>query len=188
VVISVLLISANFYSQGNWAGLLLPFVLGTGMALPWPIAGAGLGLLPKPGAWMVWVKYSFGVLIIVFALYYGHLAYTLFQGESAMSLDAAGKKEGGNPSQQAAAQMAEQLERAQKEGKPVFMDFWATWCKNCTAMDETTFKDPTVQKELEGFVVIKYQAENPSAPEVKAMLDRMGVLGLPTYVVLTKKK
>ena len=33
------------------------------MGLPWPFAGAGLSFLPKPGKWMVRVKYGFGVLI-----------------------------------------------------------------------------------------------------------------------------
>ncbi|HWC00500.1 MAG TPA: cytochrome c biogenesis protein CcdA, partial [Bryobacteraceae bacterium] len=61
VVISVLLVSAHLYGKGIVAGLLLPFLLGLGMALPWPFAGAGLSFLPKPGKWMKWVKYSFGM-------------------------------------------------------------------------------------------------------------------------------
>ena len=49
-----------------------------GMAIPWPIAGAGLAALPKPGAWMVRVKQAFGVLILATAVYYGYAAYSLF--------------------------------------------------------------------------------------------------------------
>ena len=45
--------------------LALPFCLGLGMAIPWPIAGAGIAALPKPGMWMVRVKQAFGVLILV---------------------------------------------------------------------------------------------------------------------------
>ena len=48
------------------------------MAMPWPIAGAGIAALPKPGAWMVRVKQAFGVFILATALYYGYQAYTLF--------------------------------------------------------------------------------------------------------------
>ena len=58
VVISVLLLSANLYQAGNPMALLLPFVLGIGMALPWPFAGAGMSFLPKPGAWMTKIKYA----------------------------------------------------------------------------------------------------------------------------------
>ena len=54
------------------------FFLGVGMAIPWPIAGAGLAALPKPGAWMVRVKQVFGVIILATAAYYGYEAYGLF--------------------------------------------------------------------------------------------------------------
>ena len=58
------------------------FVLGLGMALPWPFAGAGLSFLPKPGKWMKGIKYAFGVLILLFAGYYGHLAVNLYSSAS----------------------------------------------------------------------------------------------------------
>jgi thiol:disulfide interchange protein len=58
-------------------GLALPFVLGLGMALPWPFAGAGLSFLPKPGAWMVKVKYGFGMIIFGFAAWYGYVGLGL---------------------------------------------------------------------------------------------------------------
>ena len=64
VVIQVVLFSSNLYATGTTIALALPFVLGVGMAMPWPIAGAGLASLPKPGAWMVRVKQAFGVLIL----------------------------------------------------------------------------------------------------------------------------
>ena len=48
------------------------------MAMPWPIAGAGLAALPKPGTWMVRVKQAFGVFILATAVYYGYEAYSIF--------------------------------------------------------------------------------------------------------------
>ncbi|MCX6996025.1 MAG: thioredoxin family protein [Kiritimatiellaeota bacterium] len=169
VLLSVLLLAGQLYSQGQPAGLLLPFLLGLGMALPWPLAGAGLALLPKPGGWMTKVKYVFGALILALAAYYGYEAYRLF-------------RPGGNTP---AEEFARQLDAAQAAGRPGFIDFWATWCKNCTAMDATTFKDPAVRQKLAGFTVIKYQAERPNDPPAKEILDHYGVVGLPTYVILT---
>ena len=64
VVIQVVLFSSNLYATGTTLALALPFCLGLGMAIPWPIAGAGLAALPKPGAWMVRVKQAFGVFIL----------------------------------------------------------------------------------------------------------------------------
>ena len=62
VVIQVVLFSSNLYATGTKLALALPFCLGIGMAIPWPIAGAGLAALPKPGMWMVRVKQAFGVV------------------------------------------------------------------------------------------------------------------------------
>ena len=50
VVIQVVLFSSNLYATGTSAALALPFVLGLGMAIPWPIAGAGIAALPRPGS------------------------------------------------------------------------------------------------------------------------------------------
>ena len=58
VVIQVVLFSSSLYAAGTTAALALPFLLGLGMALPWPVAGAGISAMPKPGAWMVHVKHA----------------------------------------------------------------------------------------------------------------------------------
>src|SRR3954447_22602278 len=42
VVIQVVLFSSNLYATGTKIALALPFCLGLGMAIPWPVAGAGL--------------------------------------------------------------------------------------------------------------------------------------------------
>src|SRR5262249_34655512 len=79
VVLQVVLFSSDLYSKGTTVALGLPFLLGVGMAVPWPIAGAGLAALPKPGAWMVRVKQAFGVIILATAAYYAYEAYGLFR-------------------------------------------------------------------------------------------------------------
>ncbi len=48
VVIQVVLFSSNLYATGTTVALALPFILGIGMAIPLPIAGAGIAALPKP--------------------------------------------------------------------------------------------------------------------------------------------
>jgi thiol:disulfide interchange protein len=189
VVISVLLLSANLYAKGLLAGLLLPFLLGIGMALPWPFAGAGLQCLPKPGKWMKWIKYGFGILILGFAFYYGQLAFKLYDTRAttmALTMAPSGSlaKVGGT----AGETLQEKLHQAQLKHLPVFIDFAASWCKNCTAMDETVFNSAAVTQRLSDFVVIQFQAERPNESPAKEVLDRFGVVGLPTYLVLAPNK
>ena len=178
VVISVVLLSASLYGQGMTAGLFLPFLLGLGMALPWPFAGAGLSYLPKPGRWMTKVKSAFGVLILLFAAYYGYLAYELSRGPGRAPALAAAPNASANES------LAAALQHARAKGQRVFIDFQASWCKNCVAMDAEVFSRETVQSRLRDFVVIKYDAEHPNESPAREVLDQLHVIGLPTYIVL----
>ena len=183
VVIQVVLFASSLYAGGTSVALALPFVLGIGMAIPWPIAGAGLAALPKPGAWMVRVKQAFGVLILGTAVYYGYLSYSLFSNLWVDSTQVSGsvqeKLEQGWTSSLAAG-----LERAEREGKPVLIDFWATWCKNCLTMDKTTLEDPAVVASLDNYVKVKFQAEDLDAEPAKSLMSRFKAVGLPTYVIL----
>ncbi len=183
VVIQVVLFASDLYAGGSQIALALPFVLGLGMAIPWPIAGAGMAALPKPGAWMVRVKQVFGVLIIGTAIYYGYLAYTLFENRMVDGTEVSSSvdemlKSGWHSS------LAAGLSEAQRDQKPVLLDLWATWCKNCLVMDQTTLKDPAVVQALAGYVKIKVQSEDLDNPATSALMQRIGAVGLPAYVVL----
>ncbi|MEI6563837.1 MAG: cytochrome c biogenesis protein CcdA [bacterium] len=181
VVIAVLLLSSHLYAQGAAIGLLLPFLLGAGMALPWPFAGSGLSFLPKPGAWMTWVKTGFGAFIFLFAMYYFSLAYQGWSGKKAVTQDVPGvwRITGADDASWKAVK-AESV----RTGNPVFVDFWATWCKNCEAMELSTFRDSEVTKRLSGYVVVKYQAEDPTEKATRDVAEAFEIKGLPTYVVL----
>jgi thiol:disulfide interchange protein DsbD len=186
VVIQVVLFSSNLYAAGTTVALALPFCLGVGMALPWPVAGAGIAALPRPGMWMVRVKQVFGVLILATAVYYGYESYGLFANRwvdaSAVTSSVQEKlKEGWH------ASLADGLAVAAKDHRPVLVDLWATWCKNCLTMDKTTLEDPAVTAALAGYVKVKFQAEQPDEPPAKQVMQRFGAVGLPTYVILHPK-
>ena len=183
VVIQVIVFSSNLYSTGTSLALALPFVLGLGMALPWPIAGAGLTFMPKPGPWMVRVKQAFGVFIIGTAVYYGYLSYGLFSQRWVDPDLVAGSvqelvDEGWYPS------LNQGLAAAENEGKFVLVDIWATWCKNCLVMDRTTLADPSIEAALDNYIKIKFQAEDPSVSPALEVMQRFEAIGLPTYAIL----
>ncbi len=180
VVIQVIVFASDLYAKGSTIALALPFVLGLGMALPWPIAGAGLSKLPKPGAWMNTVKYVFGVFILAMAAYYGYLTYEIVSSRWVNKADVEASmqeklQEGWYSS------LDDGLRAAQVSGQPVLIDMWATWCKNCLTMDKTTLADPRVKAALSGYVKVKVQAEDPDAPAIKDVMQRFGAVGLPAY-------
>ena len=80
--------------------------------------------------------------------------------------------------------LADAFRQARQEHKPVFIDFKASWCKNCSAMEETVFNQSAVEKHLQDFIVVKYQAERPNESPAREVLDYNGAMGLPTFVVM----
>ena len=169
VLISVLLLTTDLVAKGNRLAILLPFVMGVGMALPWPFAGAGMRVLPKPGAWMKWVNRVFGVVVLGFAAYYGQLAIRGWTGADV------------NYGKIRTEVRIQDLETfvANRKG-PILIDCWATWCKNCWAMD-AVMTDAKVRRALEPFEVMHVQAEDIS--ELRKVKGFESIRGLPAFVI-----
>ena len=177
VLISVLLLTTDLVAKGNRLAMLLPFVMGLGMALPWPFAGAGMRVLPKPGAWMKWVNRVFGVVVFGFAAWYGWLAWKGWSGEAEPlplqnedGLSIGSGKDSASPL----------LARLARAKRPVLLDCWATWCKTCAAMD-VVMKDEKVKKALEPFTVIRVQAEDIA--ELRKVKGFESIRGFPAFVI-----
>jgi thiol:disulfide interchange protein len=175
VVIAVILVSSNMYSNGNYVGILFPLLLGVGMALPWPFAGGGMAFLPKPGKWMVKIKYIFGVLIFIMAFYYIYVGVKIF-------IPKHDDKSSNQVETVWYSSIDEGFEVAAVEQKPVLIYFTADWCKNCLQMKKSTFKNENVISELDKFVKIKFDA-TVNNPENQVVLDKYNVIGLPEYII-----
>lgn len=81
------------------------------------------------------------------------------------------------------AELDARLAEAKAAGKPVLLDYYATWCTDCLRMEKSTFLDPRV-RELVGarFVALQADVTDPNHPESKAIQRRYGVYGPPAML------
>lgn len=75
--------------------------------------------------------------------------------------------------------------KAAQEGKLLFMDFYAKWCTPCKWMDETTFADPEILKQLdEKYIAIKIDIDEMEGFELKSRFD---IRYLPTMLIFNSE-
>jgi thiol:disulfide interchange protein len=136
---------------------------------------------------MVRIKQVFGVVILATAVYYGYEAYVIFSSRWVNPIEVSASvaeelKQGWQPV------LGDGLTKALGEKKPVLIDLWATWCKDCLVMNQTTLKNADVGAALSNYVKIKVQAETPDDSPAKEIMERYNIPGLPTYVILKPKQ
>ena len=181
ILIATLVLTAEWFAAGRTWSVVLPFVLGAGMGLPWPFAAAGMKVLPRPGAWMRWVNRVFAVVMFGMAAWYGWLAWNAWQARSEIGRQVASQD---GRFEATPATWPQAFAAAKATGKPVFVDVWATWCKNCLAMEKTTFANPDVTKELANYAVVRLQAEDIAAFAELPEFKDLGIKGIPAFIVL----
>lgn len=194
VLVAVITYTADQYAAGHTIALALPFVFGLGMAMPWPLMGSGLQVLPKPGAWMPWVNKIFGILLFGAAVWYVVLACIgirarLKAPSVTMMVDEDGSTTYVVTSPKAFVLNDYRQGDATSERRPIFVDCWASWCKNCSAMERNTLSDPAVRELMKHYIVVKLQCEDISElvdhPDFKMAQEKSGkkIRGLPTFVI-----
>ncbi|HRI63582.1 MAG TPA: cytochrome c biogenesis protein CcdA [Polyangium sp.] len=77
----------------------------------------------------------------------------------------------------------EAYERAQREKRPLMVDFTADWCGACKEFAKHTFADPRVIEKGANFIPLKFDATNDDDPQVEQVKKKYNVVGLPTVVV-----
>ncbi len=180
ILISVLLLTAKWTAAGKLWAVVLPFVLGLGMGLPWPFAAAGFSVLPKPGAWMVWVKRAFAAVLVGMGVWYAVQAYQGFSFRMSKNETVSIQ---GNVIEATPETWQKVFADAKASGKPILVDIWATWCKNCIVMEKTTLQEVRVKEALDGFTFIRLQAEDPSVLSKIKEFNNLKISGIPAFIV-----
>lgn len=129
---------------------------------------------------LMFTIFLLGLLFAVKSLVPKHLQEGLFvtSGQSAETLDVP-KPDWFNYSD-------ELLEKANREGRPVILDFKADWCLACKELEVYTFSDPRILELGKRFIWLTFDATSPSE-ELSKLQKKYGIGGLP-YVVIYNSK
>ncbi|MBI5385847.1 MAG: thioredoxin family protein [Verrucomicrobia bacterium] len=73
---------------------------------------------------------------------------------------------------------------AKKDGRPVMIDFSASWCEPCRRMERRVFSRLAVVAAAERFVVLKADMSDIRSEQVAKLAEQFGVLAYPTVVFL----
>lgn len=73
------------------------------------------------------------------------------------------------------------LAQARREHKPLFVDFWATWCHTCLSMKRTVMEDPGLQPIADAVIWASIETETEKN---KAVVDRFPLDVWPTFLII----
>lgn len=193
-------------------GALFFSVLSLGLGFPYlflAIFSGNLSRLPRAGAWMEGVKKVFGWLLLAMAAYFLRLVLprpwsewllpaTLLAGAVALAVKGFGFA---RLVRLAAAVLFLGAAlfflprgalgwqpydggKLAARGRPSVIDFTADWCLPCLELDQRTFSDPRVRKELSRRELFKADLTKANSPEAAALTRKYEILGVPTVIFL----
>jgi thiol:disulfide interchange protein DsbD len=86
------------------------------------------------------------------------------------------------------AEMNAKFASAKAAGKPVFLDYYATWCTDCNLMKKSVFSDSQVQQYMQkNFVVIQADVSDQFDKRTQPMKDKFGVFGPPALLFFDRQ-
>jgi suppressor for copper-sensitivity B len=166
-------------SRGTTEIVLIFLALGLGLALPYLAVAAApqlVGLLPRPGPWMRWLKGLLGVSLVGTAIWLMSIigVQTGVLNIAAMTRD---------DSYWVAFEEAAIGDYVAQD-KIVFVDVTADWCITCQANKKLVIDQQPVAGRLENGSVVAMKADwtNPD-PKIAEFLGRHGRYGIPFNIV-----
>ena len=158
-------------------GGLALFVLAYGMGVPLLLLGAGLGrLLPKSGAWMMRIKQAIGLIMVAAALWIAQPLWGKYwQNAWADPVPVV--------MFQSIKSDVDLNKVIASSDKPVFLDFYADWCRSCIEMEKKTFVDARIRERMSRMTLVRVDMTAYTDDDA-ALLARFKLYGPPAMIVL----
>mgnify|MGYP002142796216 CR=1 FL=1 len=167
-------------------GGTLLFVMALGMGLPLLLIALGAkSLIPKAGAWMIWLQRAIGLMLVLLAIWIVWPVLLMASGES--SSQGSNRLEKRIPPNlvfqivRSPEELQLVLQKAQQNKKPVMLDFYADWCISCKEMEAITFANPEVAKEMSRFVLVQADV-TVNNPATQKLLKEFSLFGPPAIL------
>ncbi len=79
---------------------------------------------------------------------------------------------------------------AEKQDKPLMIDFMATWCPPCKKMEDSTFSDPRVIEKAGSFVTLRIDVDKQGeiADKYNCNASKYGGIGIPNILFMTHEE
>lgn len=171
---------------GNMAlgfGLLFSFALGMGVLFV--VIGTFAGFLknlPKTGRWTNYIEKGFGIILIALSVYFafGSIRQSgLFNRHLKSEIQTIQEK---NPLWIASDEEGFLLAKA--SGKSVLIDFYAEWCAACLELDQKTWPDSSLQRELSSVIRVKLDLSLPGE-KTTTIQKKYNIIGMPTVILFS---
>jgi len=165
-------------------GGLALFCLGLGMGLPLIIIGTfGTQFLPKTGKWMNYIKYLFGILLLLVA---ASLLWRLFPMTSSETSSSTMQTVNENTLSFEKISTLPALQLALQKNKYTVVYFTADWCISCQILKKTTFADTNVLKAAQQWQRLEVDMTHDTT-ENSALLKHYQVFAPPTLLFFDNK-
>jgi thiol:disulfide interchange protein DsbD len=165
---------AGAYGAGALAALLSSFLL-------LAVAGWFLGRWPAK-RWATAVAGVILLVVIVLAVYAQRSTYD--KAELGAIADMVNKGQIARADSISQPWSAEAVSRSQAEGRPVFVDFTASWCLSCQVNERVALGQPSVQQAFLAANVVLLRADWTRHDEaITQALTALGRSGVPAYAL-----
>ena len=165
-------------SQSDTALFGIMIMMGLGLASPWLLLALmpqAIGVLPKPGAWMIRLKQVLGLAMAGTFIWIAALFVQAIGGASQTSAEA-------NYGWEVFSETA--LAEAQEEGATIFVDVTADWCITCQANKALVLNTADIKALFADRNVVMMQADwTLPDDEITRYLARYNRFGIPFNII-----